>query len=108
MTREDAIAAYSALSADRQISVLAHYGHLLTVHARVTYIPGTDAVENPPLLRATNELLHRVLAHIWHLADGRTERYPDDVLISILWSDYQPMAESSRSALEEALEKNDS
>jgi hypothetical protein len=108
MTREEAVIVYSALSADRQISVLAHYGHLITVAARDTYIAGTDNVSNSPRLRQSNELLHRVLAHIWHLAEGQTKRYPDDVLVSMFWGDYELVAESSQEAFERALKQHDS
>jgi hypothetical protein len=85
MTREDAIRKFSALSQDRQIAALASFGYEITLDARGTYVPGADGVEDPPQLRRLAEVLHRVLSHICHLAQGHKERYPDDVIISILW-----------------------
>ena len=108
MTREEAIAKFLALSPDQQISVLAHFGHEITVAARDTYVPGTDEVADAPRLRHANEMLHRVLGHIWHLSEGRAERYPDDVLISIFWADWGLFQPWSQDALKRVLEKHDS
>jgi hypothetical protein len=49
--------------------VLAHIAHELTICARDTYEVGTENVLNPQMLRAYNELLHRVTgAVIDHLS----------------------------------------
>jgi hypothetical protein len=85
MTREQAISQYSALSDIRQIAVLAAIGFEITIDARATYVPGTEDVANPPQLRRLSEVLHRVLSHIRNLANGHKERYPDDVIVTILW-----------------------
>jgi hypothetical protein len=108
MTRVEAIAKYSALSPTQQIAVLAHFGHELTVAARDTYVPGTDDVSDAPRLRHANEMLHRVLAHIWHLSEGRAERYPDEVLISMFWEEWALFQPWSREALERVLHTHDS
>jgi|SRR5476651_2633248 hypothetical protein len=85
MTREEAISRFSALSRDRQIAVLAMFGHEITIDARATYVPGTEGVEDPSKLRRLSEILHRVLCQIRDLTQGHNERYPDDVIVSILW-----------------------
>ena len=108
MTREEAIAKYSALNPIQQISVLAHFGLELTIAARDTYVPGTEQVADAPRLRHANEMLHRVAAHIWHLSEGQTKRYPDDVLISIFWEEWPLFQPWSQEALKRVLEKHDS
>ena len=37
----------------------------LTICARLTYVPGTDDVADPPKLRAYNEMLHRVTSWLY-------------------------------------------
>jgi hypothetical protein len=98
MTREEAISKFSALSQNQQIAALASFGYEITLDARGTFVPGTDDVEDPPQLRRLAEVLHRVLSHIWHLTAGHKERYPDEVIVSIMW-------ESSPAHLQLALAK---
>lgn len=52
------------LSHSARIVLLTRIAHLLTVSARGTYEVGTENVIKPQLLRAYNELLHRVTAAI--------------------------------------------
>jgi hypothetical protein len=85
MTREEAIAKFSSLTREQQLAVLAEFGYEVTLDARGTYVPGGDGVEDPPQLRRCSEALHRVLSQMMHLLKGHKERYPDEVIISILW-----------------------
>jgi hypothetical protein len=48
------------LSNHAKIVLFARLAYTLTICARHTYEPGTDRVVQPELLRAYNELLHRV------------------------------------------------
>lgn len=52
------------LSRPARIVLLARIAHALTVCARSTYEVGTDNVSEPKVLRAYNELLHRVTASV--------------------------------------------
>jgi hypothetical protein len=99
MTREEAVTKFSELSRERQIAVLATFGFEITIDGRATYVPGTNDVANPPQLRRVNETLHRVTSHIRDLANGSRERYPDKVIISIMW-------EAAAEHLQEALAKS--
>ncbi len=46
-----------------------------------------DAVADPCRLRRMNEIQHRVTGHLLHLLQSNPERYPDDVLMSIILDD---------------------
>src|SRR4051794_34034111 len=80
MTPDEAVTAYSSLSSELQLRVLADYAWELTVVARGTYVPGTEDIADPRRLRMLNEVQHRVIAHICHLLANELRRYPDDVL----------------------------
>ncbi len=58
-----------SLSKAAKTALLARIAHALTVCARDTYEVGTENVLEPQVLRAYNELLHRVTgavtAHLW-------------------------------------------
>ena len=84
MTPDEAVSAYSTLSAADQLRVLADYAHDLTIIARGTYIPQTEDIADPQRLRLLNEVQHRVTGHMRHLISGNTERYPDDVIVRII------------------------
>jgi len=45
-------------------ALLARFAHALTICARDTYEAGTDSVLEPEVLRAYNELLHRVCGSV--------------------------------------------
>jgi hypothetical protein len=74
---------FAKLDAPAQLRLLARFGHELTIVARDTYDAGTDDVLEPQRLRRINEIQHRVFDHITKLLAGDTERYPDQVLISV-------------------------
>jgi len=62
-----------SLSNGERLALLARLAHELTICARDTYEAGTDGVLEPEVLRAYNELLHRVtVAVVQHQsgADG--------------------------------------
>jgi hypothetical protein len=74
---------FQQLSADKQIRVLAAFGHNLTIAARDTYEFQAPGVRAPERLRSINEIQHRVLAHILALITQNACRYPDETLLSI-------------------------
>ena len=79
MSKQEATAKFLALGHERQIAVLADFGHRITIAARGTYVPGTDQVADSSGLRRANEVLHRVLGQIRAMADGDAKRYPEFV-----------------------------
>jgi hypothetical protein len=53
-----------SLSSASKAVLLARLAHALTISARDTYEAGTDRVLEPEILRAYNELLHRVCGSV--------------------------------------------
>jgi hypothetical protein len=81
---EAAAALYSSLNRTAQVKLLSRFGFNLTVAARDTYAAGSEALSDPRRLRQINEVQHRVFSHIGKLINNDPDRYPDDVLISML------------------------
>ena len=105
MTIDDAARSYASLSGEAQAQFLALFGHNLTIAARDTYEFQASGVQAPDRLRAINEIQHRVLAHIHSLLAQCEQRYPDDVLVSIVLGDYELVRAQARWAFEDALKK---
>jgi hypothetical protein len=74
---------FQQLPAEKQIRVLAAFGHNLTIAARDTYEFQAPGVRAPERLRHINEIQHRVLAHMLALIVQDARRYPADSLLSI-------------------------
>lgn len=74
---------YAALNPAAQARCLARLACQLTIEARGTYIPQTEAIADPTRLRRMNELQHRITAQLSHVL-GNAERYPDLVFIEIV------------------------
>ena len=79
--------AFSVLTGEQQVRVLASYAHELTMIAREGYEVGTEHLTNPALVRRINEIQHRVTSAIVSRLANCEKRYPDDVLIEIIASD---------------------
>lgn len=105
MTIDDAKRQYRSLSMEAQLRFLASFGHSLTIAARDAYDPGAPGgVWDPERLRAINEIQHRILGHIHALLLKSEQRYPDDVLVSImLGSDDQRIHPDALWAFKDAL-----
>jgi hypothetical protein len=61
----------NSLSQSAKIMSLARLAHILTVCARSTYEAGTENVREPKVLRAYNELQHRVTGAVRDHIMGR-------------------------------------
>ncbi|MDQ3089331.1 MAG: hypothetical protein M3Q78_12165 [Acidobacteriota bacterium] len=85
MKTEEIIAFFSSLTRDEQIKFLAHFLHYLTIVARDTYQVGTENIINQPKLRTVNEIQHQISSHLFALLENSLERYPDDVLMQIIF-----------------------
>lgn len=75
---------FSVLTEHDQALLLASLSHELTMVAREGYEAGTEHLSDPQLLRRINEIQHRVASAIMARLSGSMQRYPDDVLISIV------------------------
>ena len=64
--------------------MLAAWAQALTIDARDTYIPGTQAVADPVRLRGFNEIQHRVCGQLQAVLDSVEERYSDEVFFGVL------------------------
>ena len=84
LNAEVATALYSSLNRTAQVKLLSRFGFNLTVAARDAYEAGTEEIIDPRRLRQINEVQHRVFDHIDKLLNDDPDRYPDDVLISML------------------------
>lgn len=104
MTPKKLAQSFSLLPPQQQALYLARWAHLLTVDARGTYVPGTEAIADPVRLRGYNEILHRITSHISAILKQDSNRYPDDVFFAMLLEAAQELhATSFRQALEIAL-----
>ena len=84
MNAEAATGLFSGLNRNAQIRLLSRFGFNLSVAARDTYEPGTEELIDPQRLRRINEVQHQVFGHIGKLISNDPDRYPDDLLISVL------------------------
>jgi hypothetical protein len=75
---------FSALTEHDQALLLASFSHELTMVAREGYEAGTEHLSDPQLLRRINEIQHRVASAIMARLSDSMQRYPDDVLVSII------------------------
>jgi hypothetical protein len=82
MEHDEAKRRYTRLPADVQVRVLASFGHNLTIAARDTY----ECQARCACTAATprHQIQHRVFTHILKLLADDPQRYPDDVLLSIM------------------------
>jgi hypothetical protein len=74
-----------SLSNQEKAAFLASLAYHLTICARDTYEPGTDRVLHPELLRAYNELQHRVTANLMHRLSA-ANAYPLQNTLELLQS----------------------
>ena len=70
----------SSMSPADRTKFLAYLAHTLTVCARDTYAVGTSNVTEPKVLRAYNELLHRVTAAVIEHLNGSPVFSVDTIL----------------------------
>ena len=85
MDHDEATLRFKTLHAEGQLRVLAIFGHELTIVARDAYEGQASGVRAPERLRAINEIQHRVFGHIRAMTTADASRYPDEVLLSILF-----------------------
>jgi hypothetical protein len=81
----DAVAAFSSLTTEEKADFLALLAHELTIVARDSYEVGREGLTNPARVRAVNEVQHRVTGFLVALLKNDVKRYPDDVLVNIIF-----------------------
>lgn len=62
----------TSLDSQRQVLFLTALSHDLTVAAREAYVPQTEELEHPRLIRNVNEIQHRVAACTLQILYGET------------------------------------
>jgi len=95
-----------SLSNVSKAALLARFAHALTICARDTYETGIDRVLEPEVLRAYNELLHRVCGSVTdHLT--AQEGYPLEFLLEMMraFGQKHNRVNAIRWAIESASEK---
>lgn len=85
MNVNEALSLYCNESESEQAKFLSRLGHQITIFARDTYEPNTDALSNPAQLRCINEMMHRILGQQFKLLLSDRDRYPDDVFIRMIF-----------------------
>ena len=85
MDINEILSLYCSDSELQQAKFLSCLAHQITIFARDTYEPDTDALSNPTRLRCINEMMHRILGQQFKLLLGDRERYPDDVFIKMVF-----------------------
>jgi hypothetical protein len=81
------IEAFITLSPPEQARFLMRLAWELTIVARSYYVPGTEDLTDAAAVRAVNELQHKIASHALAILDDDPRRYPDDVLVQIVFDD---------------------
>src|SRR5262245_40353534 len=81
---------FSRLTREEKIRFLLRLAHELTIVARESYEPGSEALAHPARVRSVNEIQHCILAFLIALTENDPRRYPDDVFVAILSEDRDP------------------
>jgi hypothetical protein len=89
MTPENIKASFLDLPPTRQTQLLAQLALEWTVYARGAYPGQVDEREAARKLPVFNEVEHTITGQLAHLVVGDLARYPDDVLIDILFEKAQ-------------------
>jgi hypothetical protein len=75
---------FRSLPPAAQLEALVRLAHELTIVGRDTYEASSSGLQYPDRLRCLNEVQHRVTSHVLALLTGDPDRYPDEVLVSLI------------------------
>ena len=84
MTGKTLAHCFSSLSSERQAQELAYWLEIVTVDARDTYIPATQAIADPVRLRGFNELQHKLAAQLRSILAEEQQQYPYEVFFAMI------------------------
>lgn len=76
---------FRGLPPTAQIEALIRLAHELTIVGRDAYEPGSLELRYPQRLRSLNEVQHRIISHVMALMAADPHRYPDEVLMSLIF-----------------------
>ena len=109
MTQREIVSAYAELSPEEQSRTLAKLSSELTLAVRGQYSAAPQLVwsgQGSPV-GMFNELQHKISDQLVALLQARSERYPDDVFVNILFdmSDYNGWANGFARVFTEILQQ---
>jgi hypothetical protein len=81
---------FRGLPSASQAEALVRLAHELTIVGRDAYEPGSLDLRQPRRLRTLNEVQHKITSHVAALLAADPDRYPDDVLASIILEQDDP------------------
>src|SRR5947208_4339464 len=81
---------FRGLPPNSQIETLVRLAHELTIVGRDAYEPSSLELRHPQRLRCLNEVQHRITSHVLALLAADPDRYPDEVLASIILEQDDP------------------
>ena len=76
--------ALDGMRREQKLRLLARLAHEITICAREAYAGGMEAEAALQMLRAYNEVQHRVASQLRHLLTDDPHRYPDGAFVDIL------------------------
>ena len=84
MTKSEFLQMYAALDSPAKARFLAVLSNQLTIFMREEYDESADCARRVKRLMGANELQHNISSELRHHLEGDPDRYPDEVLLSIL------------------------
>ena len=84
MTAKSLTQAFATLNLEQQAQHLARWACALTIDARDTYIPGTEAIADPVRLRKFNEFQHRLTNQLRALLEHDTARFTEEEFCALV------------------------
>jgi hypothetical protein len=84
------ISEFRSLPSAAQVQALTRLAFELTIVARDAYEPSSLELRRPRWLRSLNEVQHTVTSHVLALLAASPDRYPDEVLVSIILEQDDP------------------
>jgi hypothetical protein len=103
---------FTLLSDRGKTLFMCRLAHAITVHARSTYVAGSEEVSDPRLLRWLNEIQHLLIGQTANAIARRAERYSDTTFCEILFAISEespygaPFSRMLSRALDEAIQEN--
>ncbi len=89
MNKSQILQIYTALDSTAKARFLAVLSHQLTILTRGDYDEGIDCATRVKRLMGSNELQHHIISELRHHLDEDPNRYPDEVLLNILFEKAQ-------------------
>ena len=85
MTKSEFLQMYAVLDSPAKARFLAVLSNQLTIFMREEYDESADCARRVKRLMGANELQHHISSELRHHLEGDPDRYPDEVLLNILF-----------------------